>query len=141
MTEAEIKVMAKRLKPLVVPELVWLAEIKDEPIAFLMFLPDYFQVFKYLNGHFSPFGWLKLLWHRQKITRLRAVTLGVKREYRQTGIVPLFLFEAGKTLKNFSYKRLEFSWVLEDNISALSMTKVTKAHLSKRYRIYGLDLN
>jgi len=137
MTDAEIHKMAERLKPLVIPELVWLAEVKTEPVGFLMFLPDYFQVLKHLNGSLSSLGWLKFLWYRRKITRIRAVTLGIKRQYQHTGIVPLFLFEAGKALRKFSYQRLEFSWLLEDNIPVIRMTEMIHAHLTKRYRIYG----
>lgn len=136
MTEAEIEKMAQRLKPLVIPELVWLAEINQEPVAFMMCLPDYFQIARHLNGHLFPFGWLKFLWYRRKITRVRAITLGIKKQYHHTGIVPLFLYKAGLTLKKFPYQRLEFSWILEDNLPVLRMTEFAQARLSKRYRIY-----
>ncbi|MCD6319130.1 MAG: N-acetyltransferase [Candidatus Desulfofervidaceae bacterium] len=139
MTEAEIEKMAQRLKPLVVPELVWLAEVKQEPVAFTMFLPDYFQAIKHLNGHFFPLGWLKFLWYRRKITRVRSVTLGIKKQYHYTGIVPLFLYQTGLALKKFPYQKLEFSWILEDNLPVLRLTKFIHARLSRRYRIYEIQ--
>ena len=140
MTKPEIEMMAKRLKPLVVPELVWLAEWKKKPIAFLFFMPDYFQVLKHLNGRLFPLGWLKFLWYRHKINRVRAVTLGIKREFHHTSIVPLFLYYASLTLKGFSYKRLEFSWILEDNLPVVKLTEFTNARLYKRYRIYEMKV-
>jgi len=141
MTEAEIRKMAERLKPLVVPEFVWLAEIREEPIAFMMFLPDYFQVFRHLNGRFFLLNWLKFFWYRRKINRIRVVTLGVKRQYHHSGVVPLFLLQAGKTLLKFPYKRLEFSWILEDNLPVIRIAELINASLKKRYRIYGIKIN
>ena len=46
MTPEEMDFMAKRLKPLLVEELLWLAEAKKpdgtlEPVAFMLMLPDY----------------------------------------------------------------------------------------------------
>jgi len=140
MTKAEVETMAQRLKPLVVPDLVWLAEVYQEPIAFMMFMPDYFQVIKRLNGRLFPLGWIKFLWYRRKINRVRAVTLGIKRQFHHTGIVPLFLYQAGLTFKNFPYRKLEFSWILEDNLPVLRLTELTHARLSKRYRIYEMKI-
>ncbi len=139
MTEAEIEMMAKRLKPIVVPELVWLAEWEKEPIAFLMLMPDYFQVLKHLNGRLFPLGWLKFLWYRRKIDRVRAVTLGIKRKFHHTGVVPLFLFQSSLILKRFPYQRLEFSWILEDNLPVVKLAEFANARLYKRYRIYEIE--
>ncbi len=137
MTDKEIDIMANRLKPLVVPELVWLAEWKDHPIAFLFFIPDYFQVLKHLkNGRLFPLGWLKFLIYRRRINRIRAITLGVKKEFHHTGVIPLLLYEAGKALTQFPYTRLEFSWILEDNLPVIRLTEFTPSKLTKRYRIY-----
>lgn len=136
MTEAEINVMAKRLKPLIIPELVFLAEIRNEPVGFAMFFPDYYQILRHFNGRLPPWGWLKILWLKRHINRIRVMTMGIKKHYRNIGIPILFSYHAGKVLENAPYRRLEFSWILEDNLPAIRTVKLTGAKMSKVYRIY-----
>jgi len=49
-TEAEIQFMTKELKPLLVPEFAWIAEIRDQPIGFTLCLPDINVVLRHLTG-------------------------------------------------------------------------------------------
>ncbi len=136
MTKAEINTMAKRLRPLLVPELILLAEVGNEPVGFAMFFPDYHQILHHFKGSFRPWGWLKILWLRRYINRVRAITMGIKKEYRNSGIFPLFSYYEGRALEKTPYRRLEFSWILEDNLSATRVIELTGAKVSKTYRIY-----
>ncbi len=136
MTETEINIMAKRLKPLLIPELIFLAEAGNEPVGFAMFFPDYYQILRHFNGRFPPWGWFKILWLRRHINRVRAMTIGVKKQYRSSGIFPLFSYYAGRVLQNTPYRHLEFSWILEDNLPAIRVIELTGAKMSKTYRIY-----
>jgi hypothetical protein len=87
MTPEEMDFMAARMKPLLVPELLWLAEATRpdgtlEPIAFMLMLPDYNVAMKPLRGRLLPFGWLKFLLGVKKIKTVRVLTLGIKLPYR-----------------------------------------------------------
>src|SRR5215472_16118716 len=91
MTSEEMDYMAKRLKPLIVEELLFLAEIRHpdgrlEPIAFMLNLPDYNTAIQPLGGRLLPFGWLKFLLGLKRIKTLRVLTLGIKQDYRLRGI-------------------------------------------------------
>ena len=55
-TEAEIEFMTKEMKPLIVPEFAWVAEIGDEPVGFTLGLPDINVVLRNLNGRLTRFG-------------------------------------------------------------------------------------
>ena len=55
-TEAEIQFMTSELKPLLVPEFAWIAEIGDEPVGFTLCLPDINVVLRHLNGRLTRFG-------------------------------------------------------------------------------------
>ena len=39
-TEKEFDYMTQELKPLLIPELVWLAEIEGKPVGFILCVPD-----------------------------------------------------------------------------------------------------
>jgi GNAT superfamily N-acetyltransferase len=136
MTDAEIDSMAKRLKPLIVPELLILAEVDGKPAAFFMVVPDYNQVLCKLNGRLLPFGIFKFLWYSRRITDIRGITLGVKEEFRRKGIEGLLYLESFRAAKRRGYQRAEMSWILEDNVLVQKGCELMGGKLYKKYRIY-----
>lgn len=69
-TEAEIAYAGKKLKPLVFEDLIMIAELEGEPVAFMMTLPDANEAIAPLKGSLWPFGWLKMLrWLRRRASR------------------------------------------------------------------------
>lgn len=141
LTDKEVESMAKRLKPLIVPDLVSIGEYKGEPFGLILFLPDYNQVFQHINGRLFPFGWLKFFWHVRKIDRIRGLLLGVKHKYQKTGLVPFLFYKSWrKILEKGHYKCVELSWALEDNFSVLRSAKVLNPTLTKVYRIYKMKI-
>ncbi len=136
MTDEEINSMAKRLKPLIVPELLIIAEVDGKPAAFFMVVPDYNQVLRKLNGRLLPFGIFKFLWHSRNITDIRGITLGVKEEYRRKGIEGLLYLESFRAARRRGYQRAEMSWILEDNTLVQKGCDLMGGKLYKKYRIY-----
>jgi len=135
-TDEELSYSAKRLKPLVVPELTLIAEKDGEPIGFLGLIPDYNFVLKKMKGRLNPLTIIKALYYSKKLTDLRLLLYGIKPEYRNRGVDAL-LFKVGhKNIKKGGYKRIELSWILEDNIQAIRLCEMFGARLYKRYRIY-----
>ena len=61
-TNAEFEHLGKNLKLLAEEELVKIAEIDGQPVAFIVVLPNLNEVIRDLDGRLLPFGWLKLLW-------------------------------------------------------------------------------
>jgi GNAT superfamily N-acetyltransferase len=141
MTAEEMVFMARRLKPVLDEDFMWLAEARREdgtlePIAFLLSLPDYNQAIVKMKGRLLPLGWLKFLLAARKIRTLRVVTLGIKKEYRLRGIHSV-MFETG--LRNALRRGLtgvEISWLLEDNDLVLRAADLWGGRVYKRYRIY-----
>jgi hypothetical protein len=66
LTEAEIKYAGKKLKPIIFNELVRVAELDGEPVAFMLTIPDINELIKDLNGELFPFNFIKLLWRLRK---------------------------------------------------------------------------
>lgn len=135
-TDEELYYSAKRLKPFAVSELTLIAEKDGEPIGFLGLIPDYNFVLKKMKGRLNPLTIIKALYYSKKITDLRLLLYGIKPEYRNRGVDALLFKEGHKNIIKGGYKRIEFSWILEDNIQVIRICEMFGAKLYKRYRIY-----
>ncbi len=141
MTDEEIESMAKRLKPLIVPELLIMIEVNGDPAGFFMAVPDYNQVFHKINGRLGPAGIIKFLWYSRKISDIRVLTMGVKEKYRKKGIEGLLYLESFKAAMKKGYERAEMSWVLEDNVLMQRGCELMGGKLYKKYRIYEKQIS
>jgi GNAT superfamily N-acetyltransferase len=140
LTDDELFYLGKRLKQIVVPELTLIAEDSGTPIGFMGLVPDFNSVLSHMHGSLTPFSILKALYYWKKITGLRLLLLGIKREYRNKGVDALLIREAFKGIKKGGYKRVEFSWILEDNIPIQRIIEMADGRLYKKYRIYEKSL-
>jgi len=135
LTDAEIDLLAKSLRPLAVPDLILFAYWEQEPVGFSVSLPDYNEVLKHLNGKVGILGMLKFLYFSRKIRTIRVMLLGIKRAYQRRGVDGLLYFETFKRGIKKGYPRAECSWILEDN---LLMQRGIEAMGGKRYKTYRI---
>jgi GNAT superfamily N-acetyltransferase len=110
--EAEDAV-ARDLRPIIVPELVLIAEHEGRPIALSVTLPNVNEKLP-RNGRLFPFGWAKLLRVR-KTRHARLFMLGVHPDFRKRGIESLLCIETALRAKRLGYEGGEIGWTLEDN--------------------------
>jgi len=139
MTDAEIDFMAERLKPLLTDGLAFIAETPQEPVGFLLALPDFNEAFKPLKGKLlSPgvFTALPYLLGWKMPVYLRCLTLGVTAKYRGRGIEAAMLAEALDASLRLGIQRGEASWILEDNIAVQRTIGLFGGKVYKTYRIY-----
>ena len=141
MTGEEMDFMAARLKPLLVPELLWIGEAPRpdgglEPMAFMLMLPDYNVAIAPTRGRLLPFGWLRFLLARSRVRSVRVVTLGVKGPWRQSGIQSIMMADSLRFLLKKGYTGAEVSWLLEDNELVIAAVRLWGGKLYKTYRIY-----
>jgi hypothetical protein len=145
MTSEEMDFMAKRLKPLLVEELLWIAEARRqdgtlEPIGFMLMLPDYNVAIAPTRGRLLPLGWLQFLLATRKIKTVRVLTLGITKEYRLRGIQSIMMADSLRYLLKKGYTGAEVSWLLEDNELVIGAVKLWGGKLYKTYRIYEKSL-
>lgn len=149
-TDSEIAYTARKLKPLVKSDLVRIAELDGEPVAFMMTLPDLNQVQKRAcgkNGKPSLLGWIKLgLWlFRTKPADVRVPLMGVRKSLRSTRMASQLAFMMIEyirraTTENYGGKRAELGWVLEDNQGMNSIAREIHSKINKEYVIYDKAL-
>lgn len=140
-TEKEFVSQALRLKPLIKPEFVLFAFIKDEPIGMIIAVPNYNEVLKKLNGKLGPLEILKFLYYKNKIKSLRIMIMGIKKEYRNRGIEALLYYETILNGLKENYEWGELSWILEDNVMMNRAAEALGAKLYKKYRVYEKVIN
>jgi len=115
MTDREIDHMASQLKPAVVPDLVRFAEVNGTTVGFALCLPDVNIALAKVNGRLFPFGIFKLLWTLPRIRTFRFMALGIRAEWRRSGIAPLLVAELAEVTKARRYRNCRIGWTLEDN--------------------------
>lgn len=114
--------------------------LEGKPIGFNIALPDYNQVLSELNGKLFPFGFLKFLFRKKKINRLRTFVLFVVPEYRQKGVSSAIYLQTYINAQKAGYKSIEGSTIWEYNKPMLADIFKTGAKISKTYRIYKLPI-
>lgn len=141
-TEKEFSAMGAQLKFLVPDDLIYIAEVDNEPCAFIVAMPNINEAITPLNGRLLPFGWLRLLW-RLKVTGTRTARvplMGVKQHYQFSRLGPtlaLLLIEALKApFAKRNIEALEMSWILETNTGMRTILERIGAKAYKRYRLY-----
>lgn len=140
LSEAEFKYLAKDLKAVVDDNYAHIAEVNGEPVAFSVALPDYNQILKDMNGNLFPFGFLKILFNRRKITKIRTALMGVKPEYQGKGIDALLHRESIENGLRYNKYASEIGWILEDNIQMNRVAEKIGGEHDKTYRMYRKDL-
>ncbi len=140
-TEKEFVSQALRLKPLIKPEFVLFAFLKEEPVGMIITVPNYNEVLKKLNGKIGPIEIIKFIYYRNKIKSLRVMVMGVKKEYRGRGVDVVMYYETMLNALKIGYQWGEISWILEDNIMMNRAAETLGAVLYKKYRVYEKDIN
>jgi len=143
LTEAEIAYAGKKLKPIIFNELVRIAEVDGEPVAFMLTIPDINELLKDLNGELFPFNWVKLLWRLRKprTRRLRVPLMGVAKKLHHSRLASqlafmMIEFTRRDAVSKYGASVGEFGWILEDNKGMLSIAQLPSAKVNHRYRIY-----
>ena len=136
-TEAEFKRIATEMKPIFDPNSAILAEKDGRPVACAVAIPDVNQAMRGTDGRLFPLGLVKLLRRKRYIDQIRLLLLGVQPEFRTVGIFPLLICELHTLVRErTNYRRVEFSWVLEDNHAINTTVERIGAVKYQTYRIY-----
>ncbi len=139
LTSGEVDHMAASLKHLIVPELALVAEVEGKPIGTVFCLLDYNPRIKAINGRLFPLGFLKLLWNKRGIKRMRAISTNVIPEYQAWGVGLVLHAALVPRLFNWGMDEVEFSWVLESNHLSRRTLERGGALVTKKYRLYQDD--
>ena len=146
MSDADLRHLAKELKPIVRPQSIAIAELDGAPVAMAIGLPNVNEAIADLNGRLLPFGWAKLLWRlKVKTTRTARVPLmGVRKAYHGSMLgaaLALSVIDAiRRAQKALGVESGELSWILEDNLPMRRMIEELGGEPYKTYRVFAREL-
>ena len=141
LSDAEARHYAKDLKPVLDENWAMIAEKDGETVGAALTLPDYNQVLAHLDGRLLPFGWLKALYRRRSIDRVRVFALGVKPEYQHTGVAARMYQMHFDAAERTPQKHGEMGWILETNDTMNRAMEGMGGKVVRRYRLYERDLS
>ncbi len=137
MENAEFAKLVKELKMFTKENLVYIAEDKGEPVAFIALIPNMNEIFKdFRNGRLLNKNIYKLLNFNKYINSVRVLTLGIIEGYRNSGIDAVMYTKCYLASKSLGYVEAEASWILENNTMMNRILVNTNAKVYKTYRIY-----
>ena len=136
----ETKAMASGLKMLIVPEMTAIAEIEGKAVGAVFGLLDYNPRIKEIGGRLFPLGFLKLLFNRKGLKRIRLISTNVIPEYQKWGVGLLIVSQFVPACRAWGIDEAEFSWVLESNTLSYGTLKRGGAKITKTYRIFDYEI-
>ena len=141
MSSGELDRIASEMRHLIVPELVVIAEVDDKPVGSMFVLPDYNPRIRQIDGRLFPFGFVRLLWNRRSIKRVRILSANVMPEYQMWGLALSMLEFLVPIAQRLGIQHAEFSWVAESNKLSRMSLENGGARREKTYRIFDRDIS
>nr|HMP46979.1 N-acetyltransferase [Sphingopyxis sp.] len=122
LTDSEIAYVGKKLKAIVFEDLVRVAELDGEPVAFMIVLPNVNELLIDMEGSLFPFNWARLLWwlRKPKSHTLRVPLMGVAKKLQNSRMASTLAFMMIEfirrdAVRDYGTKRGDIGWVLDDN--------------------------
>jgi len=146
-TDSEVAFTGKKLKPIVFEDLIRIAELDGEPVAFMMTLPDLNEPLKGMNGTLFPFNWAKLLWwlRKPRCRTMRVPLMGVVQRLQSSRMASQLAFMMIEYIRrdavaHYGATRGEIGWVLDDNQGMNAIAEAIDSKINKSYVIYQKTL-
>ena len=142
-TSAEVDHTVKALKMLIREQMAYIAFMGDEPVGFMIALPNLNEAIRDMNGRLTPWNIIKLLWRvRVKVPKTcRVPLMGVRKRFHNTPMSAMIAFSLIETIRRNTVAMgtdfAELSWILEDNTGMREMLVAIKCRIYKTYRMYS----
>jgi hypothetical protein len=129
----------RQMKPIMDEKIIWFAYYKDEPVSFIVCLPDVNQILRHVKGKMNWLGKLKFLWYKKTlpIDRMRIIIMGCKKRFTNHGIESALIRSLGTiVLPRKTVKGVELAWVGDFNAKMMAIHEATGAKLDKVHRTF-----
>jgi GNAT superfamily N-acetyltransferase len=130
------------MEPIIDKRLIWYAYYKNEPIAFMIMVPEINQIVRHLNGSLNLWHKIQFLYYiwKNECTKILGIIFGIVPEHQGKGLEgALVMAFANVALKpGFRYKEIEMNWIGDFNPSMIKVikkvgAKIRKVHVTYRY--------
>ena len=128
-----------QMKPIIDEKIIWYAYCNDEPVAFIVCLPDANRILRRMDSDFEWLNKVKFIWYknREVIDRLRIFVMGCKKKFQNHGLESaLIRCLQLEVLPRKTIKEVELAWVGDFNNKMLAIHNATGAKRDKVHRTY-----
>lgn len=142
MTAAEFDQLAKNLKQVIDPRIVFILEDAGQPVAFSIALPNLNQALRHIpDGRLFPLGLPKLLaYGKLGIYECRMPLMGVLQSHQGRGYDALVILETIEQGPRYGYDACEMSWVLDSNPKLKNAIASLGGVVDKQYGMFEKPL-
>ena len=147
LTDGEIAYVGKKLKDIVFEDLIRVAEVDGEPVAFMIVLPNINEKLIDMDGSLLPFNWAKLLWwlRKPKSRTLRVPLMGVVKKLQNSRMASTLAFMMIEfirrdAVRDYGTQHGDIGWVLDDNQGMNAVAEAINATVNRVYQIYDKPL-
>jgi GNAT superfamily N-acetyltransferase len=138
-TEAEAHTLARQLRPILDPNLCFVAEQRGRPCGVALTVPDANWLIRRIGGRLWPLGWLHALRLRRRIPCARIMALAALPGARHAGTAVSLLVATHRALKRGGYSYAEGSQVFDDNHLMRRLLERMGCPVVKRYAVFERD--
>jgi hypothetical protein len=134
-----LKQSFREMKPIVDEKIIWFAYHNDEPISFILALPDINVLLKSFKGKLNLWNKIRFFLKMKTTTidRIRFVVMGCKKKYQnkgiESGMIKKLLIEV---LPRNTIREAELAWVGDWNTKMIALHEATGAVREKVHRTY-----
>lgn len=141
-SEAEFHALGKELRPVLDPSYTSIAVLDDEPVGFLIALPNINELIQDFGGKLLPVNWIKLLLRLKTnaVTTARVPLMGVRSKFHGRSMGALIAFSMIDAVRwplhANGIKNVEMSWILETNSGMNGLIEAMGGNCYKTYQMY-----
>ncbi|APW71943.1 MULTISPECIES: N-acetyltransferase [Sphingopyxis] len=147
LTDSEIAYIGKKLKDIVFEDLIRVAEVDGEAVAFMIVLPNINEPLIDMDGSLLPFNWARLLWwlRKPKSRRLRVPLMGVVKRLQNSRMASTLAFMMIEYIRrdgvaHYGAQQGDIGWVLDDNQGMNAVAEAIDATVNRVYQLYDKPL-
>lgn len=135
---AALNGIVKQWKNYLVADYILIARKNDDntPIGVVIALPDFFEVFKKMNGKTDLKGIIAFVKAKKHIKSARAIMQYVLPQYQKYGVAISLYNQMGKAFKHNKVEYVELGTIMENNTDSNSAIVAIGGKIARIYRIY-----
>ncbi|UTD29269.1 hypothetical protein [Bradyrhizobium sp. WD16] len=129
-TQSDVRSLTRQFRPMLLSQAGFFIEVHGEPAAFMLAVPNLFDLTTGLGPAPSLLGWIKLLirMKRAKYHSFRIILLGMTSKYRtgglRTAIAAVMIEEMARRAAALGVDQAIAGWVLDNNPLSQSLMRI-----------------
>ncbi|MBS3818314.1 hypothetical protein KGY73_02255 [bacterium] len=136
----EMHDLAKKYLPILDPPFIKLVNKGNEPVAFIIGIPDMTQGIQKAKGHLFPLGFLHILKAAKRTKQLDLLLGAIKEEYRGKGLDVLMGVKMLASAQKAGMEVIDTHHEMESNTKVRAEMEKMGGQVYKRFRVYQKQL-